>query len=114
MVTYGMTGAEVLKVLETKYAVAPLPEELRENMKAYVPSATAARTYNLFRFKAGVLAILGSNPLLHVIPHEALHIAQDVLEYIDTRFSEDTEEVYAHLVGYLAKEMMLGAPIPKR
>lgn len=40
-----------------------------------------------------------------LIAHESLHAACFALDYIGMRFSEETEELYAHLVDYIVNKI---------
>lgn len=105
MVTYGLTGEEVVKMLKSTGRLSKVPEKFVEGMKKYVPGPERARVTDWQSYTEGIFCILAKTSAVDTIPHESLHVTKFMLEWINTPLSDDTEEIYAYTLGYVVKSI---------
>lgn len=108
VVYFGYDGTEVWKDLKKKYAIDPKVEKWVTGWKHDIKDVedNSARTVSLYHKGGGVLIMLGSNPRVGTIAHEAVHAISYVMKNIGIPFNRSTEEAWSYAIGYFIDEVI--------
>ena len=74
-----------------------------EDRVAFTCSNATDVQNNRYCFVVVINSYISDADLVNTCSHEATHVAHDMLSECKIKLSEETEEVYAYLVGYVAE-----------
>lgn len=108
MVYFGYDGSQVWDDLQKKYKIDEKAKKWITGWKHDIKDVedNSGRTVSLYGKGGGVLVMVGSNPRVGTIAHEALHAVSFMLKSLGVEFNRHTEEAYAYAVGYFIDQVV--------